>query len=173
MIDIIMCHWCCLVCSYWWLLIGDLIVVVDLTMLMTNGLTRMEWHQSLVDSVFRVGVWKALLHCIPMLMANGLSRGECHHSMCMTMEPCQPNNSSTCQRAVVAAAFRRKTLAYRAGRGVRRNARGKFLVFGGDNGCFSGRRRTCCCWYWWVLLMVGVVLLMVSSKLLSSPRIPY
>ena len=103
-IDIILCHWCCLVCSYWWLLIGDWIVAVDLTMLMTNGRTRMEWHQSLVGSVFRVGVWKALLHCIPMLMANGLSRGECHHSMGMTMEPCQPNNSSTCQRAVVFSA---------------------------------------------------------------------
>ena len=82
------------------LVVADGIVVVDLTMLMTNGLTRMEWHQSLVDSVFRVGVWKALLHCIPMLMANGLSRGECHHSMGMTMEPCQPNNSSTCQAVV-------------------------------------------------------------------------
>ena len=93
MTDIIMCNWCCLVCSCCWLLIGDWIVGVDLTMLMTNGLTRMEWHQSLVDSVFRVGVWKALLHCIPMLMANGLSRGECHHSMGMTMEPCHPNNS--------------------------------------------------------------------------------
>ena len=37
------------------LVVADGIVVVDLTMLMTNGLTRMEWHHSLVDSVFRGG----------------------------------------------------------------------------------------------------------------------